>query len=353
MSLKGNKGEWSEIYALFKILGETKLYSGDADLNKIESHFYPVVKILRQELDKNFEYSIDRDLVIITGGESEIRLSVSVFLEKALDLFNRIRKGKGSLEFPDIEEFMKSINCKTLKAKSSDKTDIKIVIHDLRTGFQPLLGFSIKSKLGSESTLFNASGQSNFIYKIKNFKSEKLEEINSTYFFYDKFLKLKEIGATVEFYEFQSKTLKNNLIYIDSALDKILPHLVLEFYSTHTSKLSDLVQILANQNPIGFDITSKQDYYAHKIKRFLTEVALGMRSSIPWNGIYEANGGYIIIKKDGDIVCYHIYDKNQFEDYLFYHQKLETPDPDKHKFGTIYNEDGEYYIKLNLQTRFC
>ena len=34
--LTGNKGEWSEIYALFKLLGEKTIFAGDADLNKIE-----------------------------------------------------------------------------------------------------------------------------------------------------------------------------------------------------------------------------------------------------------------------------------------------------------------------------
>ena len=34
--LSGNKGEGSEIYALFKLLGDKKLFAGDADLNKVE-----------------------------------------------------------------------------------------------------------------------------------------------------------------------------------------------------------------------------------------------------------------------------------------------------------------------------
>ena len=28
----------------------------------------------------------------------------------------------------------------------------------------------------------------------------------------------------------------------------------------------------------------------------------------------------------GDIISYHIYDKEDFEDYLFLHTRLETPD---------------------------
>lgn len=49
MALTGNKGEWSEIYTLLKLLGEGKVYAGDQNLNKIQDLFYPIVMILRQE----------------------------------------------------------------------------------------------------------------------------------------------------------------------------------------------------------------------------------------------------------------------------------------------------------------
>ena len=49
MAITGNKGEWSEIYAFLKLLGEKKLYSGDENLNRIEDLFYPIIKILRDE----------------------------------------------------------------------------------------------------------------------------------------------------------------------------------------------------------------------------------------------------------------------------------------------------------------
>ena len=83
MMLKGNKGEWSELYVLFKLLGEGKIYSGDGLLNRLES-FYPVLNILRDELDRHLEYLIDRDIVIVTENKSEIaRISVAEFLEKS------------------------------------------------------------------------------------------------------------------------------------------------------------------------------------------------------------------------------------------------------------------------------
>ena len=77
-----------------------------------------------------------------------------------------------------------------------------------------------------------------------------------------------------------------------------------------------------------------------------------MTPSKVWNGIYDATGGYLIVKENGDVLCYHIYNRNQFEDYLFQNTKLETASSSRHDFGKIYNENGKSYFKLNLQIRF-
>lgn len=74
--------------------------------------------------------------------------------------------------------------------------------------------------------------------------------------------------------------------------------------------------------------------------------------SVVWDGQYDATGGYLIVKEDGDVLCYHIYNKNEFENYLFNNTKLETASSGRHDFGSIYQENGDMYIKLNLQIRF-
>jgi type II restriction enzyme len=79
--LKGNKGEWSEIYTLFKLLGDKQLFAGDADLNKVEEFFYPIIKIIRNESGGDFEYEINGDLVIISAGKEKLRIPVKTFIE--------------------------------------------------------------------------------------------------------------------------------------------------------------------------------------------------------------------------------------------------------------------------------
>ena len=55
MALKGNKGEWSELYVLFKLLAEKKMHAGDGELKKLDV-YYPVLNVIRSELNRNMEY---------------------------------------------------------------------------------------------------------------------------------------------------------------------------------------------------------------------------------------------------------------------------------------------------------
>ena len=252
---------------------------------------------------------------------------------------------------------MQSINCLSLKASSSAKTDITIIVHDQRTGLQPSLGFSIKSQLGNPSTLLNAGETTNFIYKIVAAKINQqniieINNISSRSKIKDRILEIKDQGGNLEFVKTQRTIFSNNLILIDSLLPQILSNVVLNFYTSSHSNIEDLVKLTEDENPLKFDTTDKHLYYSYKIKRFLTDIALGLMPSKVWTGEYDATGGYLIVKADGEVLCYHIYNKNEFENYLLANTKLDTASSTKHKFGEIYEENGQLYFKLNLQIRF-
>jgi type II restriction enzyme len=80
--------------------------------------------------------------------------------------------------------------------------------------------------------------------------------------------------------------------------------------------------------------------------------ALGMTATSRWKGKFDATGGYIIVKEDGELVCYHIYNLNDFQDYLLENTKLESPSTSKYEYAKVYEEKGDYYFRLNLQIRF-
>ncbi len=356
--ITGNKGEWREIYALLKLLGDKKLFAGDAALNKIESLFYPIIKIIRDESGGNFEYKIEGDIVLISGNREDLRIPVSTFTKEASKLLSSIKGSNGVFSLPETEEFMNSIYCKTLKAKSTSKTDIRIVIHDQRINQSAELGFSIKSQLGGDSTLLNAGKTTNFIFEILNVaisdsEIQRINHIDSRSKIKDRIAEIIAFGGQLKFKSLEQDIFKNNLILIDSMLPNIVSELVLLFFTSSYSSVKNLCQQISISNPLNFDTQHSHSFYEYKIKRFLTDVALGMMPSKVWTGQYDATGGYLIVKENGDVLCYHIYNRNQFEDYLFENTKLETASSSRHDFGTLYKSiQDDLYFKLNLQIRF-
>ncbi len=356
---KGNKGEWSEIYVLLKLLGDGKLFSGNEHFQIIEDFFFPIIKIIRFESGKKLEFAVEDEIILITENEIFLKkISISTFKEKATFLLKKIQKNhKGTFAVSEIEAFLHELNCLTLKAKSSKKTDITIIIHDFRTNRQPILGFSIKSQLGGASTLLNAGKTTNFIYQINNLNLSndqilEINSINSTSKIKDRVREIINRGGSFEFIRTEKITFANNLFLIDSKLPEILATILYDFFTSKRSKIEDLVSQITSTNPLNFDTSNKHEFYEYKIKRFLTDIALGMMPSKVWNGKYDATGGYIIIKNNGDLLCYHLYNKNIFEDYLAHNTKLETSSSTRYDYGTIYKKEENLYFKLNLQIRF-
>lgn len=355
--LTGNKGEWSEIYALLKIIADKELYQGDGNLNRIQNAVLPIIKVLRDESDGTYEYTINQNLVIINGAGKSFSISIQNFQHYALILLEKIKSSTSAFSVPEIEEFIQLFNCKSLKAGSGVKSDIRIVLHDAKTGISPELGFSIKSQLGSASTLLNAGKTTNFIYKVNGelFSQALIDEINaidSGSKIKDRLLKITNAGKSLSFFKAENSTFSNNLTLIDSALPQILAEIIYLFYSTTYSSLKSLVEETSVKNPLGFDNNQNHPFYFYKIKRFLTDIALGMMPSKVWTGELEATGGYLVVKDDGEILSYHIYNRNDFEDYLLNNTKLETASSSRHEFGQIYEENGSQFFKLNLQIRF-
>ena len=355
--LTGNKGEWSEVYALLKIIADKQLYQGDGNLNRIQSAVLPIIKVLRDESDGTYEYTINQSLVVINGAGKSFSVSILDFQRYALTLLEKIKSSNSTFSVPEVEEFIKLFNCNSLKASSGVKSDIRVVLHDAKTGISPELGFSIKSQLGSASTLLNAGKTTNFIYKIDGelFSEALIDEINaidSSSKIKDRLAKITNMGKTLSFVKTENLIFSNNLTLIDSALPQILAEIIYSFYSTTYSSLTSLVEEISVKNPLNFDKNQNHPFYFYKIKRFLTDIALGMMPSKVWTGELEATGGYLVVKDDGEILSYHIYNRNDFEDYLLNNTKLETASSSRHEFGQIYEENGIQFFKLNLQIRF-
>ena len=355
--ITGNKGEWSEIYTLFKLLGDGRVYAGDANMNKMEL-YYPIINVIREE-SKRYVYSPDvkQNVVVIDEDGNEFaRISMDRFVEESEKLLKRIKEaGDRAFKIYDTQAFMKEVGCTKLKAPSQDKADIHIVIHDLRTGMRPLLGFSIKSQIGSPSTLLNAGAPTNITYKVagRELSDEEITEVNAIKGHIDRVSAIKTKGCILEYQDIEHAVFKNNLLFLDSMMPEFVARCLLVDSLSDNTSIKDCVEEVAAANPFGFGGSDVAAFYAHKMKVLLLDAALGMTPAKEWTGKYDATGGYLVVRKDGEIVCYHFYNRNDVEDYLYNNTRFERASRKRYGFGSLYRgTDGCVYFKLNLQIRF-
>lgn len=358
--LSGNKGEWSEIYVFLRLLEVGKLYAADADLNKMDDVFYNIINIVRTENIGVLEFRVDRNAGRVSVYNTKtaatlIDIPSDEFAHVADKLYNEIVAANApSFSSDDTEAFLDRISVGTLKAKSSDKADIRIKIHDINTGYESVQGFSIKSRLGSASTLVNAGKTTNFIYEITGCPTNTLmaEFETCSKLFKQKMAYLAASGCSLQFVGMENDTFESNLLLIDGDLPQICAYMLAEYYSTGVNTIEKALVAIADLNPMGYNLSKGHPFYHYKFKKFLTESALGMLPSKPWDGTADATGGYIIVREDGEVLCYHLFNRNEFENYLIKNTKFETASTHRHQFGSIYKENGKYYLKLNLQIRF-
>ena len=356
--LKGNKGEWSEIYAFCYLLHSGVLKAADKDLNPTAEIYFPILKILREEnrgtvLNYYPANPNSPTIKVFHGNELLGEYTKREFEDIINTLYREIPEGERAFEIPEVKDFFDGIYVSKLKADSAHKQDIDIQIHDIHTGINPVCGFSIKSYLGASPTLVNPGKNTNFVYTIGNCTDEIMNAVNSIDTrtkIIDKMKYLRESGCTVTSSdEMISAQFKENLEFVDSKMPLILSEVLLSAYQTGIKRISDVVSRLQEQNPIGY---SNTNMYAYKIKKLLCACALGMTPEKHWEGAEDANGGYIVVKRDGSVVCYHIYNRTDFEQYLYDYTCFDTPSTSRYEYMSVYKENDEYKLKLNLQIRF-
>lgn len=370
-----NKGEWSELYALYKLLVDQNLYPIDKDQPKDTRLRMPILSILRHtEENLSAEYRIDNDGIIHinANGREIIVVGEKEFENNAIKLLDAIKEGsdKASFDIPILDKFREITCCpkikcysKTLPNGDKDKSDLYIVMHDALTGQTPKLGFSIKSELGNPPTLLNATKLTNFKYKLSsNLSKDKVNEINSMLFrgkadIQGRVRAILNEGVSLDFVTINPNKdgeymFLENLILIDSSMPEILAHLLVLSYTEDTRLLDALTDKLTEMNPLNFPMRANKKYYEAKVKRFVTDVALGMLPSQPWEATHQA-AGVLVVKDSGNVDCYHIIYKESLDDYLYHDLRFETPSATRHEFGVIEDgDDGNQYYTLNLQLRF-
>lgn len=351
-----NKGELSELYALIRLLADGKVYTVKEDLIPVENFFLQILEISRhEEPNHRLEYKVVRNL---TNEDHSVALYINNnFVTQipstelnilAKKFYESLIAGNGMIVG---EQIMKKLNCTKVKAPSSDKTDITLQVHDPFTNINTICGYSIKSDIGSPPTLLNASHATNFIFEVLELSAEQITAINSIKTkskILDRIQAIKRYGK-LKFLNVANKTFAQNLIFIDTQMELFLAVMLETCYTTGIKNCAQLITFLEQQDPFNLQT---ENLYRHKLKKFLCAVALGLSPAKLWNGLEEANGGYIIVKRTGAVVAYHLHDRNSFENYLLNNTYFETPSTSRHELGKIYLKGNRYFINLNLQIRF-
>ncbi|MDR3186411.1 MAG: HpaII family restriction endonuclease [Christensenellaceae bacterium] len=363
--LKGNKGEWSEIYVFFKLLGDGRIYAADDRLKQIEKLYFPIVKIIREEeTGTQYEYVIADSgrIKLMHDGNCIANFAAMEFADQARELFKSIAKVSKNSAFSveNIEKFMFDIKCQKIKAPPPStengrhsKIDITMQIHDPNTNLELVRGFSIKSELGEPPTLLNASNATNFIYEVQGLSDDEIATINAIGTkskIKDRMHAIRTKSNVFSFYKVADETFEANLEIVDSRLAELLSYAIVHYYIDGVTRCTDIVELLIKDNPL--DILNPHSYYSTKFKKFLASVALGMIPATPWDGCDEASGGYIIVTRSGKVLSYHIRNRDNFEEYLLQSTRFEKASSGRHKFASLYKTCDKTLIKLNMQIRF-
>lgn len=376
-----NKGEWSELYVFFKLLSDRKVYVADKDMNKLRDVFLNIISVIREE-NKGFEYRyFTGDNVRITLNGADVSIVDSALFTKYMNKVWEMIRTNSTTTFTDeeVRDFLSTIYVNNITSPAQKKSeffggtaDIVLDTMDYRSGVNQIMGFSCKSDIDAASTLFNASADNtNFVYELQGtFNDEMMNTFNGMFNTITKkgvekqevatgerMSYLKQNGIDLTFLNPVKDTAKHNLIRCGGLEMPAIIGSILKYYyyerSATTATVEDSIQYLADTDPANYGFDDLYDTYKVKLANLLYSMFTGLRFSKKWSGRSDVSGGYIVVKRDGDVVAFHSCIADEFKDFLIDKLKFEAPSCSRHKYMTIYKGDNDkYYLKLALQFRF-
>ena len=357
MSTK-NKGEWTELLSFMKLINDEKLNLADKNLNKNGSYFN-ITKVTTKNIDYDCILNSDEKIIIkskSTGNEKIIEKESIIDNVVISNITRKIVDGSGTFEIKEFDLIENGLGFSMIKGgNSNQKSDIVLNINnqDLTKENE---GFGIKSYLGSKPTLLNASGNTNFIYKATGISAQDIDSVNSIMTrtkLKDRIKAIHDLGGKLVFNRTEKETLEYNLKAVDSVMPEIISTMLYEFFVNRTSSVKQNIANIHREGKLNKSI-NYGDLAALeiKIKNLLVSILLGFFPGKKWNGNLESNGT-IVVKENGEQVGFHIIDMASLKDYLFENIKFDTPSMSRHRYGSLFVENGgTVFFKLNLQLRF-
>lgn len=353
-----NKGEWTEFLSFIKILKDRKLVLADSELSPTNNYFN-ITNVSTQNIDYICNLETNNTINIfskINNEKNEILTSDIITQETINNITQKIKNSTGTFNIEEFNLIENKLGFTMVKGgTSTQKADIALGINN-DTFHKEDEAFGIKSYLGSKPTLLNASGNTNFIFRVDGVNEQaidKVNNINTRKKIIDRINTIHQLGGSLNFQKAEKSTMEYNLKLVDSHMPIIIGHMLYEFYVNRTSSIKQNINALHESGHLN-SIINYGDLASLtiKVKKLLVDVLLGFFPSKQWNGHYESNGT-IVVKENGEQVGYHVIDMQSLQDYLFKNIKFDTPSVSRHRFASLYTENnGSMYFKLNLQLRF-
>lgn len=358
----------SELYAIFRLATEKNLQLADSNFDAIPDAFVEIKSVIRENKEGRLEINLlgDDSLEVLMDGKKKFEISCNRMKELADATYKDMVSG---LAYEEAELFMDEVGFSRVASGSDTKTDLSLRIHDPRSGLDPLMRYSIKSDVGSRSTLFNATTNASIVYEIEGPMTDSLAskinsfENNSIVEDSDrttktkgkvkkKFAYLDDKGFKLRFVPDDSPFI-NNLRFVDTRFPEVFAEMVRIYYAgSRLNKLSEITKMVAESNPLDLPNSMVSSFYEFKTKEFLEMAALGMTQGTLWDVRESVTGGIILVKENGGIVCYHLFDKEDFQNHLFYQSLFDTPSTSRHNRSEIIKTiDGKYRISVAIQIR--
>ena len=336
-----------------------RILTDSKNIAKISEIFYPFYVLL---YDKKYIYHEDLHSIGVMfsslAGDVLLCTSAEIFLEETAILLKNYSVSDNKISIANV--FIENLFRSNIKDAGGFKSFVRIFWLDQNNGH-----------IGSDSTLLNASGDNtNFIFEVTgNMDDKKMEHFNNIYKITQRkgetrfdiatsirMQYLHDIGCDLRYENTVRPLSRTNLIKCGGMeMPSIVAGMLKKFYFENlggNTSVEDCIDYLAENDVAGYGFDDLKETYRGKIANFLLCTFTGMRLGSQWNGRQEVNGGYIVVKNNGDVVAFHSTIADEFKDFLVAKMLMESPSHSRHRDMVIYKENGRYLLKLSLQLRF-
>ena len=311
-----NKGEWTEAYVFIRLLGDGRIYGATRDFERDEQTYIDIINIIRDEpnLYLKFERFVENEMAKVRAVNKDNVIfkiiTAPELTERATYLYKMIMaapSGMRKISIPEMQDYLESLSFTTPKSKLSEgaknkyglKTDIIITSQNSLDNALSTEGFSIKSKMGSDPTLFNCSQTSGFVYEVIGCDVAGMHRLNEL-------ASLKTIVKTaadeygLKYAGCRNDIFEQNIGIVDSRMDEILDYAVRIISGYYGGNCGVSVESVSRQltelNPLKR--RNPEEFYQAKLKDFLFASFAGMTASSKWDGRKRLTGGYIDVSNE-------------------------------------------------------